>query len=225
MRIGIPSEGTILWRIGWALTTGIEFRARHGLNYGVLMRHEHVNTASEIESVLRVFFKAVRREVYGVMPALSLYQFFECGEAGFAALSGNPGTNQMNGPALRRKVKHFRKVYLFMRRPQTTFCARRSSTVGKLMTFPGGFVLPPLCTLLPCLSQCHRNESPILLWKTGYTCHTSNCLNLRHIPVLTFGILDPKSSTNVTRRSTRRRKQKKRMEKQVGNGAHRSSKS
>jgi hypothetical protein len=80
LRIGIPSEGTILWRLGWRLTTGVEFRARHGLNYGVLMRHEHVNTAKEIEDILRFFFKNVRREVLGLMPALSFYQYFECSE-------------------------------------------------------------------------------------------------------------------------------------------------
>ena len=80
MRIGIPSEGTILWRLGWELTTGVEFRARHGLNYGVLMRHEHVNTAKEINTVLRFFFKNVRREVLGWIPVLSLYQYFECSE-------------------------------------------------------------------------------------------------------------------------------------------------
>ena len=80
MRIGIPSEGTILWRLGWGLTTGVEFRARYKLNYGVLMRHEHVNTAEEIESVLRFIFKNIRREVLGLMPALSFYQYFECSD-------------------------------------------------------------------------------------------------------------------------------------------------
>jgi hypothetical protein len=80
MRIGIPSEGTILWRLGWWLTTGIEFRAMHGLNYGVMMRYEHVNTAEEIDAVLRLFFKNVRREVLGLMPALSIYQYFECSD-------------------------------------------------------------------------------------------------------------------------------------------------
>ena len=52
----------------------------HGLNYGVLMRHEHVNTAKDIEGVLRFCFKKVRREVLGLMPALSFYQYFECSE-------------------------------------------------------------------------------------------------------------------------------------------------
>ena len=88
MRIGIPSEGTILWRIGWGLTTGLEFRARHGLNYGVLMRHEHVNTAKEIEDVLRFFFKKVRRAVFGLMPAISFYQYFECSEPDISRCQG-----------------------------------------------------------------------------------------------------------------------------------------
>src|SRR5262249_17615936 len=80
LRVAVPSEGTVLWALGWKLTTGIEFRLRHGLNYGVLMRHEHVNTADEIASVLRVFFRSVRRSVFGIVPALSLYQFFQCQE-------------------------------------------------------------------------------------------------------------------------------------------------
>jgi hypothetical protein len=78
LRVAIPSEGTLLWTLGWKLTTGVEFRLRHGLSYGVLMRHEHVNTAAEIASVLRIFFKDVRRQVFGITHLLSFYQFFEC---------------------------------------------------------------------------------------------------------------------------------------------------
>ncbi len=78
LRIAIPSEGTLLWTLGWKLTTGLEFRLKYGLDYGVLMRHEHVNTAAEIEAVLRAFFKNVRRSVFGLAPRLSFYQFFEC---------------------------------------------------------------------------------------------------------------------------------------------------
>ena len=78
LRVAIPSEGTLLWTLGWKLTTGVEFRLRHGLSYGVLMRHEHVNTASEIANVIGIFFKNVRRQVFGVSHLLSFYQFFEC---------------------------------------------------------------------------------------------------------------------------------------------------
>ena len=78
LRVAIPSEGTPLWMLGWKLTTGVEFRLRHGLSYGVLMRHEHVNTAAEIATVIGIFFKKVRRQVFGISHLLSFYQFFEC---------------------------------------------------------------------------------------------------------------------------------------------------
>jgi hypothetical protein len=81
LRVGIPSEGTILWKLGYKLTTGLEFRRKYGLDYEVLMRHEHVNTASEIEAVLRYFFSKIQRKVFGLIPALSLYQFFKCSGA------------------------------------------------------------------------------------------------------------------------------------------------
>ena len=77
-RAGIPSEGTILWRLGWQMTTALDFRARYNLDYEVLMHFEHVNTAREIEEVLRYFFGEVRGSVFGVARALSFYQFFAC---------------------------------------------------------------------------------------------------------------------------------------------------
>lgn len=78
LRVAIPSEGTILWKLGYTLTTGAEFKKRYGLDYEVLMRHEHVNTAREIEEVLRYFFTDVRRKVFGIAAGLSIYQYFEC---------------------------------------------------------------------------------------------------------------------------------------------------
>lgn len=78
LNVGIPSEGTILWKLGYTMTTGLEFRRKYGLDYEVLMRHEHVNTAAEIEDVLRHFFQKVKREVFGIVPSLSLYQYFRC---------------------------------------------------------------------------------------------------------------------------------------------------
>ena len=77
-RVAIPSEGCLLWRLGWGLTTGVEFRLRYGLDYGVLMRHEHVNTAREIEEVLRYFFADVQARFLGLNRSLSFYQFFNC---------------------------------------------------------------------------------------------------------------------------------------------------
>lgn len=79
-RAGIPSEGTILWRLGWQFTTALDFRARYGLDYKVLMQYEHVNTAAEIEEVLRYFFGVTKRSVFGLMRPLSFYQFLACSQ-------------------------------------------------------------------------------------------------------------------------------------------------
>lgn len=78
LRASIPSEGTLLWALGWKLTTGLEFRLRHGLDYGQLMKHEHVNTAKEIEEVLDYFFERMDCKVFGLSRAISLYRFYEC---------------------------------------------------------------------------------------------------------------------------------------------------
>jgi len=77
-RAGIPSEGTLLWRLGWQMTTALDFRARYNLDYKVLMRYEHVNTAREIEEALRYFFAEVRARAFGLHRSLSFYQFFAC---------------------------------------------------------------------------------------------------------------------------------------------------
>jgi len=77
-RASIPSEGTFLWRWGWKLTTGLEFKIRRGLDYQVLLRHEHVNNASEIEQVLRFFFRDVTTHVFGLSRWCSFYQAFAC---------------------------------------------------------------------------------------------------------------------------------------------------
>lgn len=74
-RAAIPSEGGFLWRMGWTLTTGLEFRLRHGLDYGQLMAHEHVNTAREIETLTRALFEDVEVRAFGLGRQLSLYRF------------------------------------------------------------------------------------------------------------------------------------------------------
>lgn len=75
---GIPSEGSFLWSLGMRCVTGVEFRLKYGLDYQTLMRHEHVNSASEIEEVLRRMFRSVRTRVCGFSRKLSFYQVFEC---------------------------------------------------------------------------------------------------------------------------------------------------
>jgi hypothetical protein len=58
-RAGFPSEGGLAWGLAWRLTTGIEYRLKRGLDYGALMRHEHVNTASEILELVHHFYQRV----------------------------------------------------------------------------------------------------------------------------------------------------------------------
>jgi hypothetical protein len=79
LRVSIPSEGTPLWTLAWRLTTGLEFRIRHRLDYGLLLKHEHVNSAREIESLLRYFYREVTRKVLGLSRGVSVYQFYQCG--------------------------------------------------------------------------------------------------------------------------------------------------
>ncbi len=55
--VTIPAEGELLWWLGWRLTTGIGFWLKHKLDYGVIMRYEHVNTASKIIRSLNKYFK------------------------------------------------------------------------------------------------------------------------------------------------------------------------
>jgi hypothetical protein len=77
MRIGIPNEGTIMWKLGTRFT-GFEFRKLYNLDYQVLMRYEHVNTASEIEEVLKHFFSRVSCSVFGLNRLLAFYRFYNC---------------------------------------------------------------------------------------------------------------------------------------------------
>ncbi len=84
LRASIPSEGTFLWTLGWKLTTGIEFRRRYGMDYGTLMRHEHVNDAEEIEDLLRHFFREVHGKVFALSRSVSLYQFYACSDPDLA---------------------------------------------------------------------------------------------------------------------------------------------
>lgn len=57
---GIPSEGGFLSWLGWRFSTGISYYIRTKLDYGVVMRHEHLNTAPEIVSVIGHLFSQVK---------------------------------------------------------------------------------------------------------------------------------------------------------------------
>lgn len=79
MRVSIPNEGTFLWRWGTYIT-GYEFKKMYGLDYQILMKYEHVNTADEIEDVLKYFFKTTRVRFFGIHKKAAFYRFIECRE-------------------------------------------------------------------------------------------------------------------------------------------------
>lgn len=60
------------------MTTGNEFKKRYGLSYEVIMKYEHLNTADEIELILKYFFKNVRCDLFGIGKTFSLYRYYEC---------------------------------------------------------------------------------------------------------------------------------------------------
>lgn len=61
---GIPSEGALAWFLAWRFGTGLSFKRRFKLDYSVFMRHEHVNTAREIEALVRTLFQHVKIRRY-----------------------------------------------------------------------------------------------------------------------------------------------------------------
>lgn len=79
--ISIPNEGRFLWKFSYTMTTGREFKKRFGLEYETLMRYEHINTADEIEQILKYYFKDVKMSLFGINKTLSLYRYYECSNA------------------------------------------------------------------------------------------------------------------------------------------------
>lgn len=78
LSVAIPNEGHFLWHMAYSVTTGTEFKKKTGLEYETLMCYEHVNTADEIETVLKYFFTDVKVSYLGVSRKLSLYRYYEC---------------------------------------------------------------------------------------------------------------------------------------------------
>ncbi len=77
LRTAIPNEGTILWKLGYTLTTGIEYRLKYGLDYRILMNYEHINTAQEIEEILHYFLNTNQRSCFGLNKSFAFYRFYE----------------------------------------------------------------------------------------------------------------------------------------------------
>ena len=77
LRTSIPNEGTFLWTLGWKLTTNIEFKLKYGLDYGNLMKHEHVNNANDIDEILNYFYGSNICKVFGINKHIGFYRFYE----------------------------------------------------------------------------------------------------------------------------------------------------
>lgn len=78
LAVSIPNQGRFLWKFSYTITTGFEFKKKYGLDYNILMLNEHVNTADEIEEVLQLYFKRVKRKMLGLGKNLSFYRYYEC---------------------------------------------------------------------------------------------------------------------------------------------------
>jgi hypothetical protein len=81
LQAGIPSEGGFLWGFSWRLSVGLSCRLRTGLDYGDLMRHEHINEAHEIVALLHYFYGRVRIRRFPLpLHHGSLYAYLEASE-------------------------------------------------------------------------------------------------------------------------------------------------
>jgi hypothetical protein len=56
----VPCEGELSWYLGWRFGTGIPFYLKHKLDWGKMIRHEHVNTFEEIQYVIKYHFENLK---------------------------------------------------------------------------------------------------------------------------------------------------------------------
>lgn len=89
----IPSQGRLLWTLGYKLTTGLEFRLKYGLNYDVIMLYEHVNSQKEIIEICRYFFQSVEKSLFGLCDEISLYTHLSCKKPDKARAAAFLGVN------------------------------------------------------------------------------------------------------------------------------------
>lgn len=54
-----PSEGSLFWHISSRYISGLNFYLKYKLNFKVFLNHEHVNSANDIETVIKKIFKKV----------------------------------------------------------------------------------------------------------------------------------------------------------------------
>lgn len=74
----IPTEGGFLWYLFSYVLKGLIFRFKYGLDYKILMAHEHLNTEEEIIGLVRETFDQVKVIRYPTrFKHLSLYSYIE----------------------------------------------------------------------------------------------------------------------------------------------------
>lgn len=78
MSVSIPNEGRFLWEFAYRNTSGREFQRRFGLDYSVIMHYEHVNTADEIEALIKYYFQKVTISLFGIGRDWSFYRNYFC---------------------------------------------------------------------------------------------------------------------------------------------------
>lgn len=74
----IPNEGRFLWKLAYTITTVREFEKRYGLKYETMIRHEHINTADEIEQILKYYYTKVKISFWGIGRMFSIFRYYEC---------------------------------------------------------------------------------------------------------------------------------------------------
>lgn len=84
MRVAIPSEGSIMWYLGWRFTTGLEYYLKYRLNYKYFLQHEHVNTWKDVSALLDCFFEDIQWHSLGLSRGLSFYQVYICKKPNYA---------------------------------------------------------------------------------------------------------------------------------------------
>ncbi len=74
----IPTEGSVLWYLSSRYISGLNFFIRHRLNFDNLLRYEHVNTAYEIEEIIKYFFEDVKIKRFPFnLRQLSIFTYIE----------------------------------------------------------------------------------------------------------------------------------------------------
>jgi SAM-dependent methyltransferase len=78
LRTAIPSEGGLLWYLAWRFGTGLGFWLKYRLSYAPFQRREHVNSADEIEMIIRLNYEDVSIRRFPLKHRhLSFYTFIE----------------------------------------------------------------------------------------------------------------------------------------------------